>query len=126
MARTPIHPGEILGDELEETGLTAKKLADVIEVPPNRLYQLLAGKRSITADTALRLGQYFGMSADFWMNLQTAYELDLARQQIGKALHRLPTRSGTLVETRQHRQGYIPRRVAGNRPQADPGRSLEK
>ena len=103
MARTPIHPGEILGDELEETGLTAKKLADVIEVPPNRLYQLLAGKRSITADTALRLGQYFGMSADFWMNLQTAYELDLARQQIGKALHRLPTRSATPIETRQQR-----------------------
>jgi addiction module HigA family antidote len=72
MARTPIHPGEILGDELEETGLTAKKLADVIEVPPNRLYQLLAGKRSITADTALRLGRYFGMSADFWMTLQAA------------------------------------------------------
>jgi addiction module HigA family antidote len=93
MARAPIHPGEILGDELQETGLTAKKLADVIEVPPNRLYQLLAGKRSITADTALRLGRYFGMSADFWMNLQTAYELDLARQQSGKAIHRLPTRS---------------------------------
>ena len=103
MARTPIHPGEILGDELEETGLTAKKLADVIKVPPNRLYQLLAGKRSITADTALRLGQYFGMSADFWMNLQTAYELDLARQQIGKALHRLPTRRATPIETRQQR-----------------------
>lgn len=103
MARTPIHPGEILGDELEETGLTAKKLADVIEVPPNRLYQLLAGKRSITADTALRLGQYFGMSADFWMNLQTAYELDLARQQIGKALRRLPTRSAAPMETRQQR-----------------------
>lgn len=101
MARTPIHPGEILGDELEETGLTAKKLADVIEVPPNRLYQLLAGKRSITADTALRLGQYFGMSADFWMNLQTAYELDLARQQSGKAIHRLPTRSVAQSGTRQ-------------------------
>jgi len=103
MARTPIHPGEILGDELEETGLTAKKLDEVREVPPNRLYQLLAGKRSITADTALRLGQYFGMSADFWMNLQTAYELDLARQQIGKALHRLPQRSGTLLVSKQQR-----------------------
>lgn len=65
MARTPSHPGEILGDELEETGLTAKKPADVIEVPANRLYQLLAGKRSFTADAALRLGQYVGMSADF-------------------------------------------------------------
>jgi antitoxin HigA-1 len=76
MARTPIHPGEILADELQETGLSAKKLADVIDVPPNRLYQFIAGKRSMTADTALRLSQYFGMSADFWMNLQSAYELD--------------------------------------------------
>ncbi len=71
MARTPIHPGEILGDELEETGLSAKRLADAIEVPPNRLYQLLAGKRSMTADTALRLSRFFGTSADFWMNLQS-------------------------------------------------------
>jgi len=93
MARTPIHPGEILADELEEIGLSAKRLADVIEVPPNRLYQLLAGKRSMTADTALRLSQYFGMSADFWMNLQTAYELDLARQQMGKVIRRIPRRS---------------------------------
>jgi antitoxin HigA-1 len=93
MARTPIHPGEILGDELEEIGLSAKRLADVIEVPPNRLYQLLAGKRSITADTALRLSQYFGTSADFWMNLQSSYELDLAHQEVGKAIQRIPKRS---------------------------------
>ena len=95
MARTPIHPGEILGDELEEVGLSAKKLADLIDVPPNRLYQLLAGKRNVTADTALRLSQYFGMSADFWMNLQSAYELDLAREQNGKAIQRIPKRSET-------------------------------
>jgi addiction module HigA family antidote len=100
MARTPIHPGEILGDELEEIGLSAKRLADMIEVPPNRLYQLLAGKRSMTADTALRLGRYFGMTADFWMNLQSAYELDLARQQVGKAIERIPTRSETAAEPR--------------------------
>jgi addiction module HigA family antidote len=93
MARTPIHPGEILGDELEEIGLSAKKLADLIEVPPNRLYQLLAGKRNITADTALRLGQYFGMSAGFWMNLQSSYELDLARRQVGNVIRRIPKRS---------------------------------
>lgn len=93
MARTPIHPGEILGDELEEIGLTAKKLAVLILVPPNRLYQLLAGKRSISADTALRLGRYFGMSADFWMNLQSAFELDLARLQTGKAIQRIPRRN---------------------------------
>lgn len=92
MARTPIHPGEILADELEEISLTAKKLADVIDVPPNRLYQILAGKRSMTADTALRLSRYFGTSADFWMNLQSAYELDLARKQSGKRIQRIPRR----------------------------------
>lgn len=97
MARTPIHPGEILADELDEIGLTAKKLADVIEVPPNRLYQVLAGKRNVTADTALRLAQYFGMSADFWMNLQSAYELDLARKQNGKVIQRIPKRNETEV-----------------------------
>jgi antitoxin HigA-1 len=100
MARTPIHPGEILADELEEIGLSAKRLADVIEVPPNRLYQVLAGKRNVTADTALRLAQYFGMSADFWMNLQSAYELDLARQQSGRAIQRIPKRSDAPVEPR--------------------------
>lgn len=93
MARTPIHPGEILADELEEIKLSAKKLADVIEVPPNRLYQVLAGKRSVSADTALRLAQYFGTSAAFWMNLQSAYDLDLARQQVGKAIQRIPKRN---------------------------------
>ena len=98
MARTPIHPGEILADELQEIGLSAKRLADIIEVPPNRLYQLLAGKRNVTADTALRLGQYFGMSADFWMNLQSAYKLDLARQEHGKEIQRIPKRNETATE----------------------------
>ena len=100
MPRTPIHPGEILGDELEEIGLSAKRLADVIQVPPNRLYQILAGKRNVTADTALRLSRYFGTSADFWMNLQSAYELDLARQQLGKAIQRIPKRSDLRAEPR--------------------------
>ena len=72
-----------MGDELEEIGLTAKALADVIAVPPNRLYQILSCKPNVTADTALRLGQYFGMSSEFRMNLQSAYELDVARQSWG-------------------------------------------
>ena len=100
MPRTPIHPGEILEDELKEIGLSAKRLADVIQVPPNRLYQILAGKRNITADTALRLSRYFGTSPDFWMNLQSAYELDLARQQLGKAIQRIPKRSDLRVDPR--------------------------
>jgi antitoxin HigA-1 len=99
MARTPIHPGTILADELEEIGLTAKRLAEVLEVPPNRLYQLLAGRRNVTADTALRLGQFFGTSADFWMNLQSAYELDVARLELGKTLRRIPRRS-QVIQTR--------------------------
>ena len=70
-------------------------MADLLETPPNRLYQILAGKRSITADTSLRLGLYFGTSAAFWMNLQTAYELDLARQRMGNAIERIPQRSST-------------------------------
>jgi antitoxin HigA-1 len=97
MARTPIHPGEIPGDELEETGLSAKGLADVIEVPPNRFYQILAGKRNVTADTALRHGQYFGMSSEFWMNLQSAYELDLARLARGKEIWRIPRLGATPI-----------------------------
>src|SRR5260370_26472071 len=69
MARTPIHPGEILGDELEEIGLSAKRLADVIEVPPNRLYQILAGKRNMTADTALRRSEEHTSELQSHLNL---------------------------------------------------------
>lgn len=94
MTRNPIHPGEILGDELEELGLSAAQLARHLEVPANRISQIIAGKRNISADTALRLGRYFGTTPDFWMNLQKTYELDLARAEIGAALERLPQRAG--------------------------------
>lgn len=90
--RTPIHPGEILADELEEIGISAAELARLIEVPANRVSQIISGKRAITADTALRLAQYFGMSADFWMNLQKTYELDLARKEAGEAIKHIPQR----------------------------------
>jgi addiction module HigA family antidote len=90
MARTPIHPGEILQDELEAFDLSAARLARAINVPPNRISQILAGKRNMTADTALRLSRYFGTSADLWMNLQKTYELDLARAEIGAELEQLP------------------------------------
>ena len=69
----------------------------------NRITQIVNGQRAITADTALRLSKYFGTSADFWMNLQTAYELDLARQEIGKAIQRIPTRNDTPLEGRPQR-----------------------
>ncbi len=75
----PIHPGEILADELEELGKTPTQLAREIHVPANRISQLIAGKRSMTADTALRLERWLGVSAAFWLNLQKRYELDIAR-----------------------------------------------
>ncbi len=98
MARTPIHPGEILADELREIGLSAAQLAREIEVPANRVSQIVAGKRTITADTALRLARYFGTSPDFWMNLQKAYDLDTARLAIGKAINRIPQRPRTALK----------------------------
>lgn len=90
MARTPIHPGEILQDELDALGMSAAALARAINVPANRISQILAGKRNLTADTALRLARYLGTSPDLWMNLQKTYELDLARTEIGSELERLP------------------------------------
>src|ERR1035441_8330775 len=92
MARTPIHPGEILADELKEIGISAAELARTLEVPANRVSQILARKRAISADSALRLARYFGTTPDLWMNLQKTYELDLARQQLGKALSHIPQR----------------------------------
>ena len=101
MARTPIHPGEILADELEELGMSAAQLARTLGVPANRISQIVAGKRAITADTALRLARYFGTSADFWMNLQKAYDLDLARQHIGKAIAQIPKRPAAAEPLRE-------------------------
>jgi addiction module HigA family antidote len=100
MARTPIHPGEILADELEAIGISAAALARILDVPANRISQIIAGKRAISADTALRLARYFGTSADIWMNLQKTYELDLARQQLGKTITNIPQRP-VLVNPRE-------------------------
>jgi antitoxin HigA-1 len=97
MGRTPIHPGEILADELQEIGISAAELARILGVPPNRISQIMAGKRSISADTALRLARYFGTSADLWMNLQKTYELDLARQEVGRSIDQIPRRSAETV-----------------------------
>ena len=79
----PIHPGEILKDELAEIGMTANAFAHALHVPANRITSVLNGSRSITVDTALRLSCFFGTTPEFWLNLQTAYDLKLARQTIG-------------------------------------------
>ncbi len=86
MARPPIHPGEILADELEEMGVSATALSRELGVPTNRITQIINGQRAITAETALRLGQWFGTSADFWLNLQKQYELRRAEQEYGQQI----------------------------------------
>ena len=95
MARPPIHPGEILADELREIGVTATALSRQIAVPPNRIQQIIHGRRGITGDTALRLGHWFGTSAQFWLNLQSAYDLRVAELQVGREIEKLPVRPGT-------------------------------
>lgn len=82
----PLHPGQILADELTELALSPAALARELKIPSNRIYQLLAGQRAMTADTALRLEQWLGVSAAFWMNLQKRYELDVAMQTIGETI----------------------------------------
>ena len=85
----PITPGETLLEEfLKPMGLSQTALSRDIGVPPRRINEIVLGKRSITADTALRLGRYFGMSPQFWLNLQTRYDLETAADKLGKALER--------------------------------------
>ena len=79
----PIHPGEILEEELQTLGLSARQLAVALAVPPNRITSIVNQRRAVTADTALRLGRYLGTSPEFWMNLQSAYDLRSAKQHHG-------------------------------------------
>ena len=90
MTRPPIHPGEHLAEEIEELGLSASELARRLEVPVNRVTGILNGQRAVTADTALRLGHFFGTGAEFWLNLQNHYELRRAEAEIGPAIRHLP------------------------------------
>lgn len=85
----PVHPGEILrADFLEPLGLNANSLSKAIKVPRARLNDIIRGKRGVSADTAMRLARYFGVSAQFWMNLQSHYELEMAELALGDRLGR--------------------------------------
>jgi antitoxin HigA-1 len=92
MPRTPIHPGVHLAEELEGLGLSASEFARQIDVPANRVTAIVNGQRSISADTALRLGHWFGTTPEFWLNLQKTYELRVAQQQVGPSIEKLPRR----------------------------------
>ena len=91
MARIPIHPGEVLSDDLKALRMSAAELARQLKVPTNRVTEVLNGQRAVTGDTALRLAHFFSTSAQFWLNLQSNYELRLAEQKAGKVIKDLPT-----------------------------------
>ncbi len=91
MLKRVVHPGVVLKDELEELSVTPSTFARQINVPPNRVSQIIAGKRSITGDTALRFGHWFGVEPQFWMNLQTQFDLANAEQMVGDDVRKLPT-----------------------------------
>ena len=88
-----VHPGIVLKDELEELGITPTEFARQIDVPANRVSQIIAGKRGITGDTALRCGHWFGTDPQFWLNLQAQWDLVQAEQETGEAIRHLPTRA---------------------------------
>jgi addiction module HigA family antidote len=90
MALTAIHPGEHLAEELKELEMSAAELARKLAVPTNRITGILNGKRAITGDTALRLAHFFGTSAEFWLNLQSLYDLRIAESKVGKLIKALP------------------------------------
>ena len=93
--RQAVHPGLVLKDELAEFEVTPTEFARQIDVPPNRISQIIAGKRSVTGDTALRFGHWFGVDPQFWLNLQTQFDLAAAEQLIGAAVQELPTAAGS-------------------------------
>ena len=97
MFKRAVHPGELLKDELKERGISPADFARRIDVPPNRISQIIAGKRSVTGDTALRLGHWFGMEPQFWLNLQTQFDLSLADQRVGAEVRALPTAAAASV-----------------------------
>ena len=112
MTITAIHPGEHLAEELHELGMSASELARKLDVPPNRITAILHGQRGLTGDTALRLAHFFGVSAQFWLNLQNLYELRLAQQKAGKAIQALPRRKEPeRIPLKQPALNSLPRRV---------------
>lgn len=124
MASSAIHPGEHLAEQLEALGMSAAELGRRLRVPANRITEILNGQRAITGDTALRLGHFFHTSPEFWLNLQSIYDLRLAEQKSGEAIKSLPTlprgggseSSATPPRRRQScRAGSGRRRAGGSR-----------
>ena len=118
MARTAIHPGEHLAEELKALGMSAAALSRDINVPVNRITGIINGTRAIPADTAIRLGHCCGSSAEFWLNLQKLYELRRAHADVGAAVERLPSLGAILRERSTRPDEDAPPHV---QPQIVPG-----
>ena len=97
MTRQPTHPGEHIAVELEELGMSATQLARELDIPPNRVTEIIRGRREITADTALRLAAWLGTTPEFWMNLQKNYELRTAELEHGEEIRRAVRRHGAVA-----------------------------
>jgi addiction module HigA family antidote len=96
MGRKATHPGKYLAEQLREMEISAAELARQLKVPTNRITEIMNGERALTGDSALRLGHFFGTSAEFWLNLQKLYELRLAEEKSGASIKNLPTRASML------------------------------
>ena len=105
MSRHAIHPGRVLAEELDAIGISATELARQIRVPPNRISQIINGKRAITGDTALRLAHWFKTTPELWLSLQSAYEVRVAQQGAGTEIARLPTKPAHLSNPRSMLHG---------------------
>ncbi|MGB7430922.1 MAG: HigA family addiction module antitoxin [Ahrensia sp.] len=103
MFKRAVHPGLILKDELEELGISPTEFSRQIDVPPNRISQIISGKRAITGDTALRFGHWFGVDPEFWINLQAQFELATAAKATGESIRQLPTKASLPVQAEQPR-----------------------
>ena len=100
MFKRAVHPGEILRDELDEMGVTPTSFAHQINVSSDLVSQIIAGKHSITGDMALRFGHWFQVEPQFWLNLQTQFDLTVADRRAGAAIRRLPTAAGSSVSAK--------------------------
>ncbi len=103
MPHPAVHPGKILAEKLDTLGVTPTELARQIEVPPNRISQIINGKRAVTGDTAIRLAHWFGTQPEFWLNLQTAYDVKEAERHLGATVRRLPTQAHRVPKATPHR-----------------------
>lgn len=113
MSRAAVPPGKVLHDELKAAGVTPSELARQIHVPPNRISQIINGKRAITGDTALRLAHWFKTAPDYWLGLQAAFDLQLAERAAGRAIQALPTRPDQHPGMADDRRA-LPRRAQGS------------